>query len=318
MLGALIIRQIAKSAMKSSASSKAMAAGAETVADGPRLRKKPNIVKRTAKNLGLAGLVIVSGLALTAAVNVAIDIGYSVKGANMAHLDAAAPVSQSDIRALGDEYASLFKMGGRQFSAGMAAASPFSDLDDLREAPNERNRSFFEAGAAFQRKNGLFKEEIRAISDRLEQGKEEFETFYKANMADGNVALLAGAVIALQGQSEAIDSRIVSAVNEWKSGSQTRSAYAEQMGRFMRTELAVNPVLLMQTAALLDEYRPVLNDAEKRGLSRNLGDMPKEQRERALEIMGSPYISLDMNEIEELIPGRDEMTRALENDAPSL
>lgn len=318
MLGALITRQIVKSAMKNSVSSQALEAGAGEAAalEAPRPRVKPGIIKRAGKLIAGTSLAVVTALAVVQAVTTMADMGYSYKATQMTHLDASAPVSQADLRALGDEYAQLFRMGGRQFVAGMAASSPFSDLDDLREDRNGQNGSFFDAGAAFQRKNNLFKEEIRAVSDRFEQANDEFREFYASNMQDGNVALLAGAVTALRGHSEALDDRIVAAIETWKSGSETRSVYAEQLGKFMRTEMALNPVLLAQTAALLDEYRPVLDAQEKRGLGRHIEDMPEAQRERAIELMGSPYITFD--EMPALVPGREALTRILESDAPEI
>lgn len=318
MLGALIVRQIVKSAMKSSASPRALAVGAdaEAVVEKPRLRNKPKFAKRVIQMLGAAGIATVAALATVQAVTTVMDVGYSTAAPHMTHLDAGAAVSQSDLRALGDEYADLFRMGGRQFSAGMAAASPFSGLDALREERNVQNGSFYDAGAAFQRRNNLFKEEILAVSDRLEQANEEFGRFRSVNMQDGNVALLAGAVTALQGHSEAIDDRIISAVDQWKAGSDTRSIHAEQMSRFIRTEMALNPVLLAQTAALLDEYRPVLDANEKRGLGRHIEALAEPQRERAIELMGSPYLSLD--DIDEIVPGREALTRALESPAPEI
>ncbi|WP_411839816.1 hypothetical protein [Paracoccus sp. ME4] len=316
MFAALIIRQIVKSALVNSASEKALSYGSEAVADKPAPRVKPNFFKRTAQMLGAAGIATVVALATVQAVTTVLDVGYNATATRMTHLDAAAPVSQSDLRALGNEYADLFRMGGRQFSAGMAAASPFSGLDGLREDRNSGNGSFYDAGAAFQRKNNLFKEEIVALSERFEQADEEFSRFRASNVKDAEVALLAGALIAFEGHSDAIDGRILTAVDEWKQGGAARSAHAERMGRFIRTEMALNPVLLAQTAALLDEYRPVLDANETRSLGRHVETLPEAQRERAIELMGSPYLRLD--DIEELIPGRDALTRALEGAAPQI
>jgi hypothetical protein len=321
MLGSLIIRQIVKSVMKNSTSQQALAVGIgdDDTTAAPRVPFRQAMMKtskRASKGIAAAAIAVVVGMAAVQAVSTVVDFSHSKSAPLMAHLDAKAPVSQADLHALGSEYVRLFNMGGRQFAAGIASTSPFTDVDDLRDERNIQNAAFFDAGVAFQRKNNLFKEEIRAIADRMEQATEEFGKFSSANMQDASVALLAGAVTAFQGHSDALDDRIIAAVDQWKASGATRSAHAEQMGRFIRTEMAINPILLVQTAALLDEYRPVLDANEKRGLGRHIEELPEEKRQRAITLMSSPYLSLD--EINPIVPGREALKHIIESDVPTL